>query len=241
MLVLGEAIPQGPQGQPAHAAGAELVAVHDVFLDEAGLVSMPVPKPSAMLLDLAEAHAKRASRLRPTLVGQIRPIKYSQPDSSNQRFSNEQLVFDFLQEAMAAVLLTYTALDNAANEAMPADFSMADAKGNIVHRTQIEGRWGIFLRLTRALPAITGKPNIETARPDIWSTLETLKKLRDDLGHIHYDQSYTAPGQDPREGLFSRLFAADLRGLISAVEETLEHYWQLLPIRLRNDFSSQIP
>ena len=35
--------------------------------------------------------------------------------------------------------------------------------------------------------------------------LETLKQLRDDLGHVHYDQSYTAPGQDPREGLFSRL------------------------------------
>ena len=156
--ILAEAVPEGPQGQPAHAAGAELVVVHDVFLDEAGLVSMPVPKPSAMFLDVAEAHAKRAVRLRPRLAGQIRPIKYSQANSSNQCFSNEQLVFDFLQEAMAAVLLTYTALDNAVNEPMPADFAMADASGSIVHRAQIEGRWGIAKRLTLVLPAITGKP-----------------------------------------------------------------------------------
>jgi hypothetical protein len=224
IATLAEAVLEGPQGQPAHAAGAEMVVVHDVFLDEVGLVSMSVPKPSAMFLDLAETHASRAVRLRPKLASQIRPIKYGQPDSSNRRFSNEQLVFDFLQEAMAAVLLTYTALDNAANEAMPGDFSMADAAGNTVERAQIEGHWGITKRLSLVLPATTGKPSIELARPDIWSTLETLKRLRDDLGHVHYDQSYTAPGQDSREGLFSRLFAADLRGLIGAVQETIEHY-----------------
>ena len=190
---------------------------------------MTVPKPSSMFLDVAEAHAKRAMRLRPGLAKQLMPIRYSQPDSANQRFSNEQLVFDFLQEAMAAVLLTYTALDNAANEPMPADFSMADASGSIVHRAQIEGRWGVAKRLTQVLPAITAKPSIETARPDIWSTLEILKQLRDDLGHVHYDQAYTAPRQDPREGLFSRLFAADLRAFLSAVHETIEHYSQRLP------------
>jgi hypothetical protein len=134
--------PKALKAQPAHAAGAEMVVVHDVFLDEVGLVSMSVPKPSAMFLDLAETQASRAVRLRPKLASQIRPIKYGQPDSSNRRFSNEQLVFDFLQEAMAAVLLTYTALDNATNEAMPGDFSMADAAGNTVDRAQIEGHWG---------------------------------------------------------------------------------------------------
>jgi hypothetical protein len=221
---LAEAVPEGPQGQPAHPAGAELVVVHDVYLDDDGMVSMAVPKPSLMFLDLAEAHANRAVRLRPKLARQIKPIRWSQPGSSNQAFSNDRLVFDYLQESMAAILLTYTALDNTANEAMPADFSMADASGAVVGRSQIEGYLGIFKRLSQVLPAITGKPSIETARPDIWSTLDTLKKLRDDLGHIHYDQSYTAPGQEPRKGLFSRLFAADLRGFISVVQDTMDYY-----------------
>lgn len=185
---------------------------------------MPVPKPSAMFLDLAEINARRAARLRPRLASQIKSIKYGQPGSSNRRFSNVQLVFDYLQEAMGAVLLTYTALDNAANETMPANFSMPDAAGNIVNRSQIEGHWGIAKRLTLVLPMITGKPSIETAKPGIWSTLQTLKQLRDDLGHVHYDQCYTAPGQDPKEGLFSRLFAADLHEFIDAVQRTIGHY-----------------
>jgi hypothetical protein len=188
------------------------------------MISMPVAKLSAMFLDLAEAHAKRAVRIRPNLAGQIGSIKWSQPGSCNQRFTNVQLVFDYLQEAMAAVLLTYTALDNAANEAMPADFSMPDADGAVVNRSQIEGYWGIDKRLTLALPAITGQPSIETAKPDIWSTLQMLKQLRHDLGHVHYDQSYTAPGHNPRGGLFSRLFAADLQGFVGAVKEAIDHY-----------------
>jgi hypothetical protein len=44
----------------------------------------------------------------------------------------------------------------------------------LVDRTQIEGYWGVAKRLTLALPAITGQPSIETVKPDIWSTLQTL-------------------------------------------------------------------
>jgi hypothetical protein len=224
-FTLAEAVPAGPQGQPAHAAGAKIVVVNDVYLDEVGMVSMDVPKPSTLFLEVAEAHAKQALRIRPNLARQIRPIRWGQPGSSNQQFSNVQPVFDYLQEAMAAVLLTYAALDNAANEAMPADFSMTDSSGATVHRTQIEGYWGITKRLTLVLPAITGRSSILTAKPDVWSTLQTLKQLRDDLGHGHYHQSYTAPGQDPRESVFSRLFGADLSGFIEAVQQTLDHYY----------------
>jgi hypothetical protein len=135
-------------------------------------------------------------------------------------------LFDFLQDAMAAVVLTHTALDNFANESMPENFSMADAAGTSVHRKQIEGYWGLPKRLTLVLPAITGKPDIETEKPGVWSTLEILKELRDDIGHVHYEQGYTAPGQDPRESVFSRLFAADLLGFITAVQETMEYYSQ---------------
>ena len=190
---------------------------------------MPVPKPSAMFLDLAEAHAAEAIRICPCLAGEIRPLKWSQPGSSNQIFADVKLVFDFLQEAMATVLLAYTALDNAANEAIPADFSMADAAGAIVGRVQIEGVLEHIQTPHLVLPAITGKPSIETADPVIWSYLRNLKQLRDDIGHVHYDQSYTAPGLNPQQGLFSRLFAADLRGYIGAVEGAIDHYSPQMP------------
>jgi hypothetical protein len=48
-----------------------------------------------------------------------------------------------------------------------------------------------------------------------------LKQLRDAIGHVHYEQGYTTPGEDPRKGLFSRLFAADLLGFVTAVQKTM--------------------
>jgi hypothetical protein len=64
-----------------------------------------------MLLDLAEPHVKRAVRLRQQLPQQIKRGRWIQP-GFELGFSNEPLVYDFLQEAMGSVLLLHTALDN---------------------------------------------------------------------------------------------------------------------------------
>jgi hypothetical protein len=53
-------------------------------------------------------------------------------------FSNEDLVFEFLQEAFGAVLLLHTSLDNYASEAMPETFEMPDDAGQLIGRKQIE-------------------------------------------------------------------------------------------------------
>jgi hypothetical protein len=37
-------------------------------------------------------------------------------------------------------------------------------------------------------------------------------------------------GRTPRDGLFSWLFAADLVGFIGAVQATIDHYSQQLPV-----------
>ena len=142
-------------------------------------------------------------------------------------FSNEPLVYDFLQEAFVAVLLLHTALDNYANESMPAAFEMPDDTGQLIGRKQIETIWGLPKRLGKVLPAVSGKQSIKTTDPEIWAALETLKDLRDSIGHIHLDETFTKPGDDPAEGLFSRLIAADLLSLSAAVEMAMEYYGRL--------------
>jgi hypothetical protein len=74
---------------------------------------------------------------------------------------------------------------------------------------------------------VSGKPSIETADPEVWSALETLRDLRNSIEHIHLDETYTRPGDDPAEGLYSRLMAADLLSLSAAVESTMEYYGRL--------------
>jgi hypothetical protein len=199
--------------------------VHLVAVPEVGVVGMTVPRPSAMLLNVAEGHCKRAQRLRKQLPNQVKHRRWVQPGFELD-FSNEALVHDFFEEAMAAVLLLYAALDSYANEAMPTEFAAPDAAGQLVGRTQIEGYWSLPKRLADVLPRISTKPSIESAEPEVWRRLEALKGLRDAIGHVQRDAAYTGYGQDPADGLWSQLIAADVADLLSAVEATMDCYGQ---------------
>ena len=175
-----------------------------------------------MLLDLAEPHVKRAVRLRAQLPHQVKHGKWIQP-GFELGFSNERLVYDFLQEAMGAVLLLHTALDNYANESLPVDFTMSH-EGQTVDRAQIEGFWGLPKRLTVVLPTVTGSESLESARPEEWRNLMVIKELRDDIGHVHLEDAYTGPEDDPRGSIYSRLLAADLSALLSSAEAAIAYY-----------------
>jgi hypothetical protein len=222
---LAEPVPPGPAGQPGHPAGAEIAVIHLVVLPETGAVSMTVPRPSAMLLELAEPHVKRGVRLRAQLPRQIKRGKWIQP-GFELGFSNEPLVYDFLQEAMGSVLLLHTALDNYVNESLPADFTMSHGD-QTVDRSQVEGFWGLPKRLTVVLPAISGLESIETARPELWDGLNRLKDLRDGIGQLHREDAYTGPEDDPAGSIFSKLLAADLSRLLAVVEMAMEYYEKL--------------
>jgi hypothetical protein len=175
-----------------------------------------------MLLDIAEGHIRRSARLRRQIPQQVKRERWIQP-GLELSFSNERLVYDFFQEAMSGVLLGHTALDNFANEALPPNVVMNDAAGQETGRAQIE-YWGLPKRLTQVLPFILGKESIKAANPAVWSQLVTLKNLRDGIGHVHYEATFTAANDDPGQSLFSQLLATDLLALLKAVEETIVYY-----------------
>jgi len=183
-------VPTGPQGQPAHNAGATVSVIHLVALPEVGNVSMTVPRPSSISLDAAEKHVKRAVRLRKQLAGQTKRGRWIQK-GHEVGFSNEELVYDFFEEASSAVILMHTALDNFANERIPADFTFVTPGGQTVDRAQIEGHVSLPRRLDEVLPNVAGVSSIKTAEPSLWDLLSKLKSLRDDLGHVHLEQTYT--------------------------------------------------
>ncbi len=222
ITTLAEPVPPGPAGQPSHAAGADLAVIHLVVLPEIGRVSMTVPRPSAMLLHLAEPHVKRAVLLRQQLPRQ----REVDPTRVRAWFLKRTAVYDFLQEAMGSVLLLRTALDNYVNESLPADLTMSH-EGQTVDRSQVEGFWGLPKRLAVVLPAISGLESIESARPDVWGELRLLKELRDDIGYVHREDAYTGLDDDPGESTFSRLIAADLSRLIAGVDAAMEYYRKL--------------
>ena len=128
VTTLAADVPAGPQGQPSHKAGAEVVVLQVIPVPQVGNVSISVPRTSVLLLNQAGSHLKRAVRLRSKLPGQTRVPRWTQP-GIDRYIPNEDLVFDFFEEAMAGIELAHTALDNYAKECIPADFVYTDDGG----------------------------------------------------------------------------------------------------------------
>lgn len=214
-------MPAGPDGQPAHEVGAEVSVIDLVEVPGVGGVSITVPRPSLLLLATAEHHLQKAERLRDAATKQVGPGKWVQP-GFEIGFTNEPLVFDFFEHAMAGVVLAHTALDNVLNELLPADFVFLADDGTSWDRERIESSMGIERRLTQVAAAATGRPNLRHENPDLYDRAMTLKVLRDDLGHAKRDRGYG--GAALNRTIFSDLFETDLVGLGAAVQAIGDHY-----------------
>lgn len=218
---LAEDVPAGPEGQPAHLAGAEIVVSASVFVEGVGGISFSVPRPSALLRESAEVHVRRAVRLRAQSLKQTRRIRWSHP-GMELSFSNETLVMDFFREAMAGVVCAHAALDNLANELLPTDFTFTDPKGRARSRDDLEAQSGLELRLSRVAAAATGRENLRAADPTLWERLMALKDLRDDIAHAKADQAFSV--SDPNSALFARLILAPLESMIDDIDAAADHY-----------------
>ena len=218
-------IPPGPDGQPAHEAGAEVTVITAVNLLGVGGVSFAVPRPSTLLLEAAEQHLRVAARLRAQAVKQVRRVRWIQP-GMEWSFANEQLVMDFFREAIAGIICAFAALDNLANELLPWDFAYTDPDvGQTRTREDLERNSGIELRLSRVAALATGRTNLRTADPELWRRLTQLKVLRDDLVHAKANQAL--PADDVYGSIFARVFNAldvDARSIVDDVRAAADHY-----------------
>lgn len=218
---VAEGIPEGPEGQPAHEVGSEVTVADLVEVPGVGAVSVTVARPSALLLGPATFHARKAARLGAVAAKQVGRSRWA-PAGHEMNFTNEALVFDFYEHAMAAVVLTHTALDNVLNELLPADFTFSPADGETWTREYIESSVGIERRATQIAAAASGRPNIRTARPDLFERVVALKALRDDLGHAKRDRGYGGPQLN--RTIFSDLFAANFAEMAETPTAVGDHY-----------------
>jgi hypothetical protein len=170
-------------GTIAHRAGAPVVWVYRVNLAGVGSIAFPVPLPSELLLRIAGEHLEKATKHRLTLVRTSNRLKGGGVDFA---FSDYQLAYEFFQQAMAGVMLTYAALDNFVNEQIDPEFQFPERSraGEVQHydREAII-RMGLEKRMSRVLAAATQRPNIRTEHSDLWNSFLGLKELRDAIEH----------------------------------------------------------
>jgi hypothetical protein len=142
----------------------------------------------------------------------------------------ERDVFAFLQAAMAAIIVGYTALDNFTTEKLPDDFSVSDPKtGAPLSRESVERR-GLELRLSAGMATLTGRPNLRSAEAELWARCMRLKRLREALGHLKAAQAFAPSSLDAATRPPNTVWA-DLLGIqsyeyevVAVVQAAIDHY-----------------
>ena len=180
VTTLAEDVPPGPQGQPGHKAGSEVVLVEAVKVDGLGGVSFSAPRPSELLLREAKAALKRAVRLRTQSLNQTTRAKWTQP-GIEFGFTNESLLFDFFGTAMSGVMLTYASVDARLNEFFTEPVLH---EGQKVSVEQMQGYWSA----EKKLGLVARRAGLESLLDEVHEELQELKELRDVVAHIRTDQ-----------------------------------------------------
>jgi hypothetical protein len=211
---LAEDVPAGPQGQPAHKAGSDLVHITAAKVEGVGGVSFATPRPSELLLHEAKATLARAARLRKQCLSQTRRRKWTQP-GIDLRITNDQLVFDFFGTAMSGIVQTYTAIDARLNEFFTRPVTH---KGQEIPVDQVQGYWSVERKMDY-LVANSGLTWLDES--SLRSDVRELKELRDMVIHIRSEHIRGGHPEFIRDGGSSLLWTRLLN------EQDLERFGRL--------------
>lgn len=206
-------IPAIPGLAPAHKAGAEAVLTKQVQVEGLGAVYFSAPSPHRLLFTKASRLIKRAGRLKESLKSHVKEVRYG-----GTRFSSDQEVFDFFQDAMAGVLLLHAALDSFASDKIPDDFEM-ETEGKRRDASYLRER-GLKAKFSWILAKVTDRSNLMTKDPELWKALIQIKELRDSIAHFDPRDSWSIGESD----IFTLLLNEDLGELTEAAQKILVHY-----------------
>jgi len=173
--------------------GSRITVVTVAKLNSKKLVTIPVPNGSAILLSASKKSYSRAKALR----------KKSNIDSSikrNVEFLSEEDAFDYLEDTIQSIILSFSAIEAFANEVIPEDFQYAHyRKSKIILETankqQIERHISLEEKLSQVIPEVLGIPSPKTHKS--WSDFKVLKKLRNRIIHMKsQDRKSSGPEND---------------------------------------------
>ena len=213
-------------GAPAHDVGALIVLSLEATVPGVGRFTFSAPSAAQLLLTAARQRAKDADTLRVRVFRKRRMVPSPRGLAPSLR---EPDVFPFLQAAMAAVILGYTALETLTTETLPDDFSIPDPKtGKELSREAVEGR-GLELRLSAVMARHTGRPNLMTDNPRLWSQCLRLKTLREALGHLKAARAFapsSATATGPPDTVWADLLSVQSyeKDVIEVVQAVMDHY-----------------
>jgi hypothetical protein len=194
-----------------------IATTENVSLSLSKVVSFGLPSAPALFLSLAgAANRRRASlQLDSVFVGH-RPPQGIFPDEHAG-------LFDYLQEMVAEIAMSFSAIEAFANESIPEGYAYQFTQTNkpIVTLTgvDIERRVSLDEKLSALLPKAHGVKSPKGTKP--WESFKKLKALRDRLIHLkRVDRRASGPADQTIWGALiecrNQNFALDALAIIGA-------------------------
>jgi hypothetical protein len=200
-----------------------LTVVEPTRLPDGSIVWFQSPMAPAFKLLTARSLLASGERKRQ------RALATTRRRGEDAEISNTPKLLDALADLIAAVLLSFTAIESYANEAIDRLNDDATvmirrrASEVLVGKADMARSLGIEEKLDLVVPKLTRRPSIKGSTP--WERFKYLKRLRDDLVHLK-ERGYSTDPDKPSE--FGRLLRGDAVSCVAdtvAIFEALEPGW----------------
>lgn len=224
---LAQDMPPGPQGQPGHKKGAEVVVASMINSRNLGRFTVVTPNPVFFYLNSAERHILETK----TLIKKINQSNkewhmYNDTDAlPNDKFRNlnKDQLYIYIEKTILIPIFLFTAIEAFANQVIPksATYSRVQMRWPFyvrMDREQIERYLSTGEKLSLILRNAYGK-NIKGVH--LWDSFRKIKRLRDELVHLKIqDQSSVVAYND----LFLRLIDTDFEKLFDDTKEIMKFF-----------------
>ena len=210
---LAKDIPPGPQGQPAHKAGAVVALLNEVVTNRLGEFLLTTPNPVCFYLDLAEKHIRR----REEFIQELNLSKKMVRLKKDFRRFDENSLYEMFETAIVVPIFLYTALEAFSNQLIPTNYTYLSNKG-VLNKTDIEKSFSLDNKFKKI---IDKEENKKLCKTGMWPLLLEIKKLRDELVHLK------TRGQEKTEAynhIYSKLIDSDFEKWQQACIDIIKYY-----------------
>lgn len=226
---LAEDMPPGPQGQPAHKKGAEIVMSCVLDTSKLGRFGMVTPNPVFFYLNYAEESINNTSVLLKKIDSSNKEwhmfaATETTPDDKFRDLDGDQ-IYEFLQKAIIIPIFLFTALEAFTNQLIPTNYIYKKSSSLLfwksfknMNKVEIERRMSTGDKLSIILTQLRNKQIKDT---HLWQKYRKLKDLRDELIHLKTREQQSVVAYNE---LFKTLVDVDYQDLFDSTKKIMEFY-----------------
>ncbi len=195
------------------------------------ITQIPVPNPSAIYISLARRSVENtAENLR--ILGE----KIVKRSNNTSAFSNEYEIqfFNELENLIACVVFSHTAIEAFANESIPDDYKFEKMRGDkrcveIYSKDQIERNLSLDTKLDEILPTLFAVQSPKGTK--LWENYAWLKEIRDRFVHLKStDWKHSTP-ENADQYVWTNLLSGRVQEGPKIAVELIHHYQKQKPPR----------